>query len=63
MKMLNMANYFSNIVIRTVFIIKPSKPRPSAKKRMKVPNLPALDFLARSQTIKTMKPINAPTQM
>ncbi|MNG28599.1 hypothetical protein D3C84_1138820 [compost metagenome] len=38
-------------------------PRPSTKNRMKVPNLPALDFFARSQTIKPMKPIRMVTRM
>src|SRR5690606_4910057 len=46
----------------TVLIIKPTTPRPRAKKRTDAPHLPALDRLARSHTIKAIKPIKPATK-
>lgn len=45
-------------LITNTIIAKPKTP-----KRTKVPNLPALDFLARSHTIKNIKIINPPPQI
>src|SRR5680860_1256674 len=43
----------------TVLMIKPNTPAPSTVNRAMVPNFPACDFLARSQTIKPIQPISA----
>jgi hypothetical protein len=39
-----------------------STPRPSTKNRISVPKRPALDFFARSQTMKPMKAISTVTR-
>ena len=46
----------------TLLMMKASTPSPSTKNRISVPNRPALDFFARSQTMKPMKPINTVTR-
>ena len=45
---------------RRFFIRKPKMPNARTKNRMKVPNLPAFDFRARSQMIHSMKAMKKP---